>query len=125
MKKINPGLTYELEELVTFDKSAHHIGSGNLEVYSTPSMIALIEKTSLRGIEAFLEKDESSVGGKVNVLHLLPTAIGKRVVCKSTVISIKHNRIEFEVVVFENDKLVGKGAHTRFIIDKASFMAKL
>lgn len=125
MKMIKPGLSHEIEELVTIDKSAHYVGSGNLEVYSTPSMITLIEKTSLRCIEAYLQKSESSVGGHVNVLHLLPTAIGQRVVCKSTVSSIKHNKIDFEVTVYEKDKLVGKGTHTRFIVDMASFMAKL
>ena len=125
MNNISIGLSYQLKEKVTNLKSARSIGSGTLDVYSTPSMIALLEKTSWKCIDAYLDKDETSVGGSVNVLHLRPTAIGKYVLCTSKVISIEENRVEFQVEIYEGDKMIGKGTHIRFIINRDSFLSSL
>ena len=125
MKDISIGLSYQLKEKVTNIKSARSIGSGTLDVYSTPSMIALLEKTSWKCIVTYLDKDETSVGGSVNVLHLRPTAIGKNVLCTSKVISVEKNRVEFHVEIYEGDKMIGKGTHIRFIVKKSSFLSGL
>lgn len=124
-EKINKGLTYEIEEVVSMDKSAVRIGSGDLEVYSTPSMIALMEKTSMLSVAPFLGKEDSTVGGFINISHLRPTAIGKKVKCISRITDVKDKKIEFEVEVYEGDTCIGKGSHIRFIINKKSFMSRL
>ena len=125
MDRIEPGIILELIENVTEDLSAATIGSGALDVYSTPSMIAFMEKTSMRCIEPRLKDNETTVGGAVNIRHYKPTAIGKRVVCKSEVRAVKGNKIDLHVEVFENGKLIGDGQHTRFIVDKDSFMKNI
>ncbi|MDZ7606673.1 MAG: thioesterase family protein [Cyclobacteriaceae bacterium] len=121
MKEILTGTSLELTELVTVDKSASAIGSGLLEVYSTPSMIALMEKTAFHCLEQFLQDHESSVGGEVNIRHLKPTAIGQTVRCTAVITAATEKKVTFEVRVFENDALIGKGTHTRFVIDKEAF----
>lgn len=125
MDSLKIGLAFEIEEKITQDKSAATIGSGGLDVYSTPSMIALMEKTSMMCVDALLEERETTVGGAVNIRHYKPTAIGKSVICKSKVVSIQGKKIDFEVEVFENEILIGNGKHTRFIVDKNLFMEKL
>lgn len=125
MEKINIGTSYEIGKSVTANESALHIGSGTLEVYSTPSMIAIMEKASLMCIEQYLGNQETSVGAAVNVKHLRPTAIGKYITCRSKITSVDRKKIEFEVEVHENDKLIGKGTHTRVIITKDTFMDSL
>ncbi len=122
MKNIQVGSTFTLEEQVTEEKSAHHIGSGILNVYSTPSMIALMEKASYLCVENYLDEQESTVGGSVNIRHLKPTAIGKKVACTSRVVASDGKRIEFEVEVREGEKLIGKGTHTRFVVEKERFL---
>ena len=125
MKNIEVGLTHEVSELVTSEKSASHIGSGLLEVYSTPSMVALMEKTSFLCIDKFLDDSESSVGGALNIRHLRPTAIGKMVTCKSTITEHSGKKVVFSLEVSEGEQLIGNGTHVRFIIDKSAFMEML
>jgi fluoroacetyl-CoA thioesterase len=122
MKEVKPGIVYTLTEDVTEEMSASRAGSGLLDVYSTPAMIALMEKTSYLCVQPYLEASESTVGGEVNIRHMKPTAIGKKVICVSRVKAVENKKIEFELEVTENGILIGKGAHVRFVIDKESFM---
>ena len=119
------GLSHTIEEIVTKDKSAISMGSGTLEVYATPSMISLMEKTSMLCVEQYLNDDESTVGGAVNIKHLKPTALGQMVKCKSVIKEVKGIKIEFELEVHEGEKLIGVGSHIRFIINKTAFMDNL
>ncbi len=125
MKEIETGIRYQVEEIVSAEKSASHVGSGLLDVYSTPAMIALMEKASYLCIEKYLDDNESTVGGALNIRHLKPTAIGKKVVCDSTVKSVAGKRIDFDVVVFEEGTPIGNGTHTRFVVDKVQFLKNL
>lgn len=125
MKEILIGSSLELDELVTSLKCASAVGSGLLDVYSTPSMIALMEKTCYQCLEQFLNTDESSVGGEVNVRHLKPTAIGQTVICNCVISAVSGKKVAFDVKVFENEVLIGKGTHTRFVIDKATFIKSI
>lgn len=124
-QKIIIGLTHEIEEEVSMEKSAIHIGSGDLEVYSTPSMIALMEKTSRLSVAPFIDQEDSTVGGFISISHLRPTAIGKKVRCRSRISEVKEKKIEFEVEVYEGETCIGKGSHIRFIIHKTTFMKRL
>ena len=40
---LKEGLSYEVSREVTYEETAANMGSGDLEVFSTPSMIALME----------------------------------------------------------------------------------
>jgi len=122
MKEIRQGTILELIEKTTDQMSAASIGSGAMDVYSTPSMIALMEKTSMLCAAKFLSDSETTVGGAVNIRHYKPTRIGKEVLCKSVVVSVKKRKVDFKVEVFENGQLIGDGIHTRFVVDKESFM---
>jgi len=125
MREIEIGTVYQVTEEVTSDKSASQVGSGLLDVYSTPAMIALMEKTSYLCVEKYLDQNESTVGGAVNIRHLKPTAIGKEVVCASKVKAVSGIKIDFEVEVQEDGKPIGNGTHTRFVIDKEKFLKNL
>jgi fluoroacetyl-CoA thioesterase len=67
MKEFEIGRVFTVEEMVTKDKSAKQVGSGFLDVYSTPSMIALMEKASFLCVNSFLDDGESTVGGAINI----------------------------------------------------------
>lgn len=125
MKEIPIGASLELDELVTASKCASAVGSGLLDVYSTPSMIALMEKTAYQCLEQFLAPDKSSVGGEVHIRHLKPTTIGQMVLCRAVIAAVVGKKVTFEVIAFENDTPIGKGTHTRFVIDKESFLKSI
>ena len=125
MKEIKIGVELRLKEKVDEKHSAAQVGSGALNVYSTPSMIALMEKTCMLSIASLLPDSKTTVGGMVNVRHHRPTAIGKEVECRCEVVAIKDQRVDFVVEVFEGEKLIGDGQHSRFIIDINSFMDRV
>ena len=125
MKQITIGLKYEIEEKITKDQAASAIGSGALNVFGTPSMIALMEKTAMLSVEKFLDSTETTVGTAVNIRHKRATAIGSKVICESKVVSIDGSKIDFEVEVRENGILIGDGYHTRYVVNKDRFMRSL
>lgn len=125
MKEFKTGVILELNEMTTSEMSAARVGSGALDVYSTPSMIAFMERTSMLCVAPALDESDTTVGGAVNIKHYKPTTIGKVVKCKSKLVAVKGKKIDFEVEVYENDQLIGDGSHTRFVVNSELFMKNL
>lgn len=110
--------------MVTEDKTAKVLGSGKLEVYATPAMIALMENTASESVEAYLEEGQGTVGTLIQVKHVSATPVGKQVTCETTLVEIDRKRLVFEVKAFDEAGLIGEGIHERFIIDNQKFMEK-
>ena len=125
MNGIILGMTFKIDQQIKEEHAASAIGSGALHVFSTPSMIALMEKASMLCVESNLEETETTVGIAVDIEHKKATAVGSTVVCESRVIGVDGRKIDFEVKVRENGVLVGEGNHTRFVVDKERFMSSL
>ena len=118
------GMKGNAETVVTLDNTAKAFTSGALEVFATPAMISLMEETCWKMIQPELEEGLGSVGTKVNVSHLAPSAIGMTVMCEATLIEIDGRKLTFEVVCSDENGMVGMGTHERFIINNDKFMAK-
>ena len=100
-------------------------GSGKLEVFATPAMVALMENTAVRCLERDLEKGSDTVGIEINVKHLKASAVGAKVSCKATVTEIEGRRIRFTIEAWDEKGPIGYAVHDRFLIDPVKFMAKL
>lgn len=116
------GETYTLKHTVTANETAQVLGSGGLPVYSTPSMICLMELTSYKLAEQF---GYQTVGTKVNISHLKACKVGTEVTAIAEVMEFEGRRIVYKVSVSDEFGLMGEGTHERFIIDPERFMAKL
>ncbi len=125
-KTIQPGNALTQSFVVERHQTARALGSGELEVFSTPSMIACMENTAMKLIAESLIEGFSSVGAEINAKHLKASAIGERIVIKATVISVQARSVYFEITAV-NDKgnLIGTATHTRVIVDVQRFMAKI
>ena len=73
MKELELGITGTSELTVSDKNLAVNVGSGGLEVFSTPDMIMLMEKAACSCISEYLENDETSVGTEINVKHISAT----------------------------------------------------
>lgn len=124
MKQIIPGITGEKSVAVTMENTAIAMGSGTLRVFATPSMIALIEGCCAESVEELLDEGITSVGTNVSIEHLSASPIGAGIVCKSTLTAFDGRRLDFEVEVFDNAGLIGKGTHTRYTVKADSFQRK-
>lgn len=118
------GIKNRIELNVTAEKTAKVVGSGLLEVYATPAMIALMEQTAAESVENELEEGMTTVGIKINVDHLAATPIGMKVYCESKLVQVEGRKLIFEIEAFDEAGLIGKAYHERFIIDSTRFMEK-
>ena len=109
--------------VVTPAQTAAYYGSGALEVFATPAMVALLEETAWRSVQPYLEEGQATVGTRVDVRHLAATPLGGKVTCESELVEIDRRRLVFKVNVFDEKTKVGEGIHERFIIQSEKFLA--
>lgn len=121
---LKTGLKLSNEITVTENLTAKSLGSGDLDVYATPSMISLMELTSRCAVGPYLEEGMTTVGTLVNVSHVSATPIGMKVSCTATLTEIDGRRLVFEVEASDEKGLIGKGTHERFIVDSVKFQSK-
>lgn len=110
--------------IVNNQNSARTMGSGTLDVFATPAMIALMEKTAWQSIAHALEKGQGSVGTKLDVSHDAPTPLGMTVTCESELIEIDGRRLVFSVIAKDKQGVIGKGTHERFVVNEQNFQEK-
>lgn len=110
---------------MTPEMSAARVGSGLVDVFATPMMVALIEQTCYESVLPHLDEGQGTVGTLVNVSHLSATPIGMRVWCESELTEVDRRRLVFSVKAYDDCGLIGEGTHERFVIDTAKFMEKL
>ena len=113
-----------IEMTVDESHTALAMGSGELPVFATPAMIALIEETCWRSVAGSLDEGSGTVGTRLDISHVSATPAGMKVWCESELVQREGRRLEFNVEVYDEAGLVGKGTHERFIIDNARFMEK-
>lgn len=124
-KDLKIGHTFESFTIVTKQLLAVTVESGDLEVFSTPMMIALMEKCCFLSIKDYIRTGFSSVGTYVKVSHMYPSSINRKITAKSKVVEINEKSIKFYVEAFDNDICIGKGFHERAIVDKKKFCERL
>ena len=100
------------------------MGSGTLDVFATPSMIALIEETAWRSVAPQLESGMATVGTLLNVAHVAPTPVGMTVKCETELTEVDGRRLVFSVKVSDECGEIGRGTHERFIINEEKFQKK-
>ena len=121
---ITPGINNQLRQTVTDQMTANRVGSGLAQVFATPMMIALMEKTCAESVAPLLPEGQSTVGTHINVSHCSATPIGMEVWCDSKLIEVDRRRLVFRVRAFDSRGPIGEGLHERFIIDTKRFMQK-
>jgi len=100
-------------------------GSGALEVFATPAMIALMEKTCLMSVCDKIGEGNTTVGIAINIKHLKASPVGATIRCEAELTEVDRRRLVFKVQCFEGENLIGEGIHERFVVESTKFMAKL
>ena len=121
---LETGIKGKEELTVTEEITAKVVGSGGLEVFATPMMIALSEKTALTSIVPYLEEGQSTVGTKIDIAHIAATPVGMKVACETELIEIDRRRLVFSVNVYDEVEKIAEGTHERFIVDNEKFISK-
>jgi predicted thioesterase len=122
---LSPGMKGTKEEQVTERNIARSYGSGGLEVYATPAMVALMEGACVEAVDKALPQGYSTVGSKLaGIEHLSPTPLGMTVRAVGELTAIEGRRLSFRVEARDDAGTIGTGTHERFIINSEQFLAK-
>lgn len=121
---LEPGLTADVDAAVTDDDTAIALGSGEVAVLGTPRVIALCEEATIKAIEARLEPGTTSVGMRIQLDHLHPTAVGHKVKAEAVLEKIEGRRLIFAVSVHDDRGLIAAGKVTRVVVDVERFLDK-
>ena len=117
---------FKEEYIVKENHSAKNMGSGDLEVLATPSLVAFMENAAKNHLNTLLSADYGSVGSNININHIAPTLFDKKIIITGKITQvIKDKIIIFSLEAFENDKKIGDAEHTRVIINNEKFISKL
>lgn len=117
---------FEESYVIKNENSAENMGSGDLAVLSTPSLVAFMENAAKNYLNKFLPEEMGSVGSNININHIAPTLIGKSITVRGKITEvIKEKIIKFSIEAYEKDKKIGDAEHTRVIINNTKFLEKL
>lgn len=125
MKELSIGSKYVSKATVDESRLAVNVGSGDLRVFATPMMAALMENAAACLLAQFLEEGETSVGTALDITHSAATPLRMEVTAEAVIASADGRRVDFEVVAFDEKGEIGRGRHTRFVVASEKFMAKV
>ncbi|MBR1496035.1 MAG: thioesterase family protein [Oscillospiraceae bacterium] len=120
------GESFELKRIVTEDITAAAAGSGGLQVFGTPFLIAMMENAAWTVMQRSLPEGKTSVGTKVDVAHTAPTPLGMEVTVRAEVVAVSPNgkMVDFKVSASDAAGPIGEGTHQRAVIDAECFLSK-
>ena len=121
------GIKGDCSFVVTKEMLATAVGSGTVEVFATPAMIARMEDTATRSVMPYLDEGQATVGTHVDVRHLDATPEGMKVSIHTELVEINANGqfLTFTVEARDEHGVIGSGIHERAIINVSRFMEKV
>lgn len=124
MKEFKLGANAMAKAMVSDGNTAKAMGSGNLAVFATPAMIALMEEAATSCAAQFLDEGSETVGTMISVKHMSATPVSMEVCAKATLTEVDGKRLVFDVVAEDEAGIIGAGTHERFIVTGEKFLQR-
>ncbi len=122
---LEKGLRYTVRKQVGAADTALAMGSGDMEVFATPAMVALMEHAAMRAVAARLPAGSTTVGAEMSTSHIRPSAPGAVVTADAELVAVEERKLTFRVAAFDGDRMIGQGTHVRYVVDRDRFLSKL
>ena len=122
---IEVGLKHESQTVVSTTNTANTLGSGDMEVFATPAMIALMENAAMMAVAPHLDEGASTVGIEMDTSHIKASPIGATITASAELISADGRKLSFKVKAWDEQGVIGEGNHTRFVVDRERFLSKV
>lgn len=119
------GLTYTSQTEVTPTNTALALGSGDLEVFATPALTALMENAAMNAVKNELPQRSTTVGAMIQTTHVKPSAKGETVWATAVLTEAEGRKLTFKVTAKDTKGIIGEGIHIRYIVDRERFLSKL
>ena len=122
---IEIGLKHESQVVVSQSNTAKALGSGDMEVFATPAMVALMENAAMMAVAKNLDEGASSVGVEISTSHIKASALGATITASAELVAIDGRKLSFKVRAWDEAGTIGEGNHTRFVVDRERFLSKI
>ena len=124
-KIMETGLKHVSTVSVSAANTALTIGSGDMEVFATPAMVALMENAAMKAVAPHLPEGSTTVGAMMETSHIKPSALGETVNAEAILEEIDGRKLTFKVTASDSKGTIGEGKHIRYIVDRERFLSKL
>ncbi len=119
------GLKHESTTVVSAANTAATLGSGDMDVFATPAMVALMENAAMLAVRDHLPEGSATVGTQINTSHLKASPLGATITASAELTEVDGRRLTFAVKAWDEKGIIGEGSHTRFVVDRERFLSKL
>ena len=110
---------------VSAANTALTMGSGDMEVFATPAMVALMENAAMKAVASHLPEGSTTVGAMMETSHIKPSALGETVTAEAVLEEIDGRKLTFKVTAADSKGTIGEGKHIRYIVDRERFLSKI
>ena len=122
--ELKKGLSSQSSVTVSAGNTAAVMGSGDLDVFATPAMVALMENAAMKVADA-LPEGSTTVGAEMNVTHIKPSGLGAEIVATAVLTGVEGRKLTFNVGARDAEGMIGEGIHIRYAVDRRRFMEKV
>ena len=119
------GLKYESQTVVSEANTAATLGSGDMAVFATPAMVALMENAAMLAVKESLPEGSATVGTQMNTSHIKASPLGATITASAELTAVEGRRLTFVVKAWDEKGVIGECEHTRFVVDRERFLSKL
>ncbi|HXO44015.1 MAG TPA: hotdog domain-containing protein [Candidatus Cybelea sp.] len=122
--RLRPGLEATIERVVQLEHTIQVVNPNLPAVFSTPSMIGLMEHATVQALSPELPPGAISVGTRIEVDHLKAVGIGATVRAWARFVKHKGRFLVFDVEARSGEHLIGRGRVFRAIVHPGEHGAK-
>ena len=125
LEDLRPGETASLSVVCSRRHFASGIVEGTPDVFSTPALGALVEKTAAEWVAGKLAPEQMTVGAQIVINHTAATPDGMTVTATVTLAALEGRKLDFTWTATDGVDEVGNGTHQRFVVDRPRFEQRL
>ena len=119
------GKSYWFDYCISDKDTAKAVGIGDLDALANTVMIKLMEYAAYMLLEDTLEEGQISICTNTNVSHTSASPVGIMIEIEAKIISVRGHSIIIEVSASDEAGEIGKGTHTRYIVDEEEYLKEL
>ncbi len=123
--ELKKGLSSQSSVTVSAGNTAAAMGSGDLDVFATPAMVALMENAAMKAVADALPEGSTTVGAEMNVTHIKPSGLGAEITATAVLTGVEGRKLTFNVGARDAEGMIGEGIHIRYAVDRRRFMEKV
>lgn len=122
---LEKGLSAQSRTTVAGENTAERMGSGDMPVFATPAMVALMENAAMTAVAAALPAGSTTVGAEMNCTHIKPSGLGAEITATAVLTEVEGRKLTFNVGARDAEGMIGEGVHVRYVVDREKFLSKV